>query len=84
MLLALAKNLSFRCRDRIKINAVAKRWQMFKLAMILIFKLHYKIINTIFHVLKQFLLFTIFPEFIFWNCLKHLKRFCCEFEHTLF
>ena len=84
MLLALAKNLSFRCRDRIKINAVAKRWQMFKLAMILIFKLHYKIINTIFHLLKQFILFTIFPEFIFWNCLKHLNRFCCEFEHTLF
>ena len=25
-----------------------------------------------------------FPETIFSNCLKHLKRFCCECEHTLF
>ena len=28
--------------------------------------------------------FTIFPECIFRNCFKHLKRFCCECEHTLF
>ena len=27
--------------------------------------------------------FTIFSERIFSNCLKHLKRFCCECEHTL-
>ena len=28
--------------------------------------------------------FTVFSECIFSNCLKHLKRFCCECEHTLF
>ena len=28
--------------------------------------------------------FTIFPECIFRNCFKHLKRFCFECEHTLF
>ena len=25
--------------------------------------------------------FTVFSECIFINCLKHLKRFCCECEH---
>ena len=28
--------------------------------------------------------FTVFSECIFSNCLKHLKRFRCECEHTLF
>ena len=28
--------------------------------------------------------FTVFSECLFSNCLKHLKGFCCECEHTLF